>query len=224
MGVAADLSVLVVADAPASTPPRFATSARNPHPKKDTYSWDRTLGVSPRQFVFAMGGGPGYNNQRAAPETRSMKAILSVALCLFLFNLSSVFSQVSSGAISGTVVDTTGAAIPGAGIRLTNQGSGQSFSAVSSNVGSFTVSSLAPGLYTVSVSLISFKTFVATDVKVNVGETYSLVAVLEVGDVTERITVTAGRDIVNTTETQISKTISKKQIADLPLNGLIPSA
>ena len=41
-----------------------------------------------------------------------MKAILSVALCLFLFNLSSVFSQVSSGAISGTVVDTTGAAIP----------------------------------------------------------------------------------------------------------------
>ena len=151
-----------------------------------------------------------------------MKRILSVALLLNLTGLPLTFSQVPTGSISGTVVDTTGAAILGAEITVTNQGSGQTFTAVSSDVGSFVIPSLVAGLYTVRVSLLSFKTFVAADLKVNVGEMYSLVAKLQIGEVTEEITVAAGVDIVNTTETQISNTVSKRQIDDLPLNGRDP--
>ena len=151
-----------------------------------------------------------------------MKRVLSVALLGTVIGFPPLFAQMATGSISGTVVDSTGAAIVGAEIRVASQGSGRRFSAVSSDVGSFLVPSLIPGLYSVRVALAAFKTFVARDVKVNVGETYSLLATLEVGEMVEEMIVIAGTDLVNTTETQISKTIVKKQIDDLPLNGRDP--
>ncbi len=89
-----------------------------------------------------------------------MKRVLSVALLVTAIGLPPLFPQMATGSISGTVVDSTGAAIAGAEIRVANQGSGQRFSAVSSDVGSFLVPSLIPGLYSVRVTLPAFKTFV----------------------------------------------------------------
>ena len=151
-----------------------------------------------------------------------MKRVLAVALLVGTVSVPLSLSQIATGSISGSVTDATGAAIAGVEIRVTNQGSGQGFSAVSSDVGSFVIPALLPGLYTVKASLLAFKTFVATDVKVDVGETYSLVMPLEIGDVQDEITVSAGTDIVNTTEAQISNTIDKKQIDTLPLDGRDP--
>ena len=139
-----------------------------------------------------------------------MKRVLAIALLVSAVSVPLSLSQIATGSISGSVTDATGSAIAGVEIRATSQGSGQGFSAVSSDVGSFFIPSLVPGPYSVKASLPAFKTFVATDVKVDVGETYSLVMPLEIGDMQDEITVSAGTDIVNTTEAQISNAIDKK--------------
>ena len=129
------------------------------------------------------------------------------------------FSQAATGSISGTVVDSSGAAIPGAEITVTNQGTSQQFVAVSSAAGSFSVPALIPAFYEIKVSLAGFKTFVARDAKVDVGKTYSAVAILEVGGINEVVTVSSGADLVNTSEAQISNTVTREQILELPLDG-----
>src|SRR5262245_23126430 len=129
------------------------------------------------------------------------------------------FSQAATGSISGTVVDSSGAAIPGAEITVTNQGTSQQFVALSSAAGSFSVPALIPGFYEIKVSLAGFKTFVARDAKVDVGKAYSVVAKLEVGGINEVVTVSTGADLVNTSEAQISNTVTREQILELPLDG-----
>ena len=131
-------------------------------------------------------------------------------------------SQAASGSLSGTVADPSGGAVPGAEIRVVNQATGREVTAISSDIGSFSVPNLLPGLYEVRVTMDGFKTFVARDLKVNVGEDYSLTARLELGDLSEEVQVIAGADLIKTTENQITTTIAKEQIDALPLNGRNP--
>ena len=150
-----------------------------------------------------------------------MRMIRNAVICLLAaaLTVAPAFSQAANGSITGSVRDQSGGAVPGAEVKVTSQGSGRVSSAISSDVGSFNVPALIPGLYSVEISLTGFKTFLANDVKVNVGEAYSLVATLEVGDISDTVVVTTGQDIVDTNDTQISTTIQKRQIEDLPLNG-----
>ncbi|HSR69489.1 MAG TPA: TonB-dependent receptor [Acidobacteriota bacterium] len=153
--------------------------------------------------------------------------VIRIAIVLLIagaLSIAPAFSQAASGSISGTVRDASGAAVPGAEVKVTSVASGREWNTVTSDVGSFAVPSLIPGAYTVEVSLTGFKTFVAEGVKVNVGEEFSIVATLEIGDISETVTVTSGVDLVATSDTQISTTIQKRQIDDLPLNGRNPLA
>ncbi len=133
-------------------------------------------------------------------------------------------AQVANGILAGTVVDESGGVLPGVEVTVTNQGTNRVFKAVTSGVGAFRITNLNPGLYEVRIALEGFKTFVATGVKINVDEEYSILAKLEVGSVSDELTVVAGVDLVKTTDTQISTTIGQRQIVDLPLNGRNPLA
>ncbi|HSR51776.1 MAG TPA: carboxypeptidase regulatory-like domain-containing protein [Acidobacteriota bacterium] len=151
--------------------------------------------------------------------------VIRIAIVLLIagaLTIAPAFSQASNGSISGTVRDASGAAVPGAEVKVTSQASGRVWNVITGDVGSFNVPALVPGLYMVEISLTGFKTFVARDVKVNVGEDYSIVATLEIGDISETVTVTSGQDIVKTSDAQVSNTVSKQQIDDLPLNGRNP--
>ncbi|HSR50561.1 MAG TPA: carboxypeptidase regulatory-like domain-containing protein, partial [Acidobacteriota bacterium] len=151
--------------------------------------------------------------------------VIRIAIVLLIagaLTIAPAFSQTASGSISGTVRDASGAAVPGAEVKVTSQASGRVWNVITGDVGSFNVPALVPGLYTVEISLTGFKTFVAREVKVNVGEDYSIVAALEIGDISETVTVTSGQDIVKTSDAQVSNTVSKQQIDDLPLNGRNP--
>ncbi len=148
--------------------------------------------------------------------------------CLLLTLCAATFSghalaQNALGRITGSVRDQAGAVIPNATVKVTNEGTKQQIQTTqTSEEGAFIVPQLSPGSYTVKVELAGFKSVSITEVKVDPGQDYSLVVTLEVGQTSEVVTVAAGTDLVNTSNPEISSTVIRRQIVDLPLNGRNP--
>jgi hypothetical protein len=122
-----------------------------------------------------------------------------------------------TASISGTVVDASGAVLPGADVKIVNDATRAEFTAVSGPQGLFTVPSVDPGTYTVTVTLMSFKTVTLKGVVVNAGVPASVKATMEVGDLAETVVVQGGSDIVQTQTAAVSTTLDVNQISKLPL-------
>ena len=152
-----------------------------------------------------------------------MKWKFVLALLMAVALGASAFGQSATGRLVGTISGPDGV-IPNATIVLTDNQTKQERTFTANDEGVFTVPSLNVGTYTVKITAQGFKTFTANDVKINVGQEYSLTPVLEVGGVEESVTVTAGTDIVNSTNAEISNTITETQLLGLPINGRDPSA
>lgn len=149
-----------------------------------------------------------------------MKRALVLMLAVVM-SASVIFSQTTSGKIIGTVTDATGA-IAGASITVTDNQTGRERTVTTDSNGTYTVSQLEFGTYTVKITAAGFKTFSAPDVKVDAGREYSLNAVLEVGAITEEVVIAAGAEPINATNAELSTTVSPQQIKELPLNGRNP--
>jgi hypothetical protein len=125
----------------------------------------------------------------------------------------------ATSSISGTVVDASGAILPGADIKAVNDATKVEYTAVSGPQGSFTIPSIDPGTYTVTVTLMSFKTVTLKGVAVNAGVPASVKAQLEVGDLAETVVVQGGSEIIQTQTAAVSTTIDVNQISKLPLTS-----
>ncbi|HEY1404158.1 MAG TPA: carboxypeptidase-like regulatory domain-containing protein, partial [Pyrinomonadaceae bacterium] len=149
------------------------------------------------------------------------KAIVAIlAICLLAVTAT---AQSNTGRLVGTVSDPSGV-VPGASVVVRDNLSGREKTIVSSDDGSFTVEQLDPGTYTVTITAAGHKTFSAPDVKIDIGREYSLNPTLEVGNISETVEVTAGTDIVNSSNGELSSTVSPRQILELPINGRNPLA
>lgn len=144
--------------------------------------------------------------------------IIFLAICL---QAMSAFAQNTSGRIVGTVSAPDGV-VPGATIVVRDNQTGREQTITASGEGTFTVSQLEFGTYTVTISAAGYKTFTTTDVKIDAGREYPLNALLEVGQVSEQVTVVAGAEQINSTNAELSTTISTQQVRELPLNGRNP--
>jgi hypothetical protein len=140
-------------------------------------------------------------------------AFALMTLCLIS---AAVSAQTPTGRLSGTVSGPDGV-LPGAAVTATDIITGKEFTATTDSDGRYVIFQLQFGTYTVTAKAKGFKTFVATEVKIDVGREYSLPATLEVGSIEETVTVIAGADIVTSTTAQISNTVSPQQILELPL-------
>jgi hypothetical protein len=147
---------------------------------------------------------------------KGFTAILT--MCLLAF---ASFAQSTTGKIVGTVTAPDGA-VPGASIVVTDNQTGKVRTVVSNEEGAFEVSQLEFGVYTVQITASGYKTFTANEVKIDAGREYPLTAQLEVGQVTEQVTVTAGAEQINASTGELSTTVSPQQIKELPLNGRNP--
>ncbi len=128
-----------------------------------------------------------------------------------------VSAQVIKGSISGTAVDPSGAAVPGAQIRAVNTATAQVFTTSTENNGSFRLNLLPVGTYTVEVTKSGFRKTAVSNVAVNSNVDNALPAVkLEVGVATEAVEVTGSAPIVETTEAQITDTFSATYLNNLP--------
>ncbi len=119
--------------------------------------------------------------------------------------------------LSGTVVDTSGAVVPGASVTIKNNATGAQFEAVTDAAGRFTVPALNPGTYTLTIALQGFKTWSSPDVTLRAATPASVRPMLEVGNLEETVVVTGATEIVQTQSTTISATLGSNQISNLPL-------
>jgi Carboxypeptidase regulatory-like domain len=147
-------------------------------------------------------------------------AKLFLVLCLTALP---ALGQSSTGRLVGTVADASGV-IPGASVTIKDNQTGKERTLTTSGDGAFNVPQLDVGSYTVTIAAPGHKSFSAADVKIDIGQEYSLNATLEVGQVSESVTVVAGADVVNSTNAELSNTISPRQVLELPLNGRNPLA
>lgn len=119
-----------------------------------------------------------------------------------------------SSSISGTVVDSGGGAIPGAAVVIKGE-SGTTFESVTNTEGVFSIPAIPAGNYTVSVTLTGFKT-VNTNVRLQPNTPASLKMVLEVGQISETITVASSSELVNTQTATVAATLNSDQLNRMP--------
>ncbi len=123
------------------------------------------------------------------------------------------------GDISGVVRDTSGAAIPGATITLTNVATNAVRTATSNEVGNYAFPSLQPGVFNVKAEKQGFKTVTRANVEIQVQQSARLDFELPVGQITESIEVSASGALLATENSTVGTVIENKRIVDLPLNG-----
>lgn len=144
-----------------------------------------------------------------------MRKISSIILLLSVFALTAI-AQTTTGRLSGTVSGPDGL-LPNATVVVRDNKTGKEITATTTEDGAFLFSQLEFGTYTVTVTSAGFKTFVANDVKIDVGREHTLSPTMELGSLEESVTVTAGADVVTATTPQVSNTVSPQQILSLPL-------
>ena len=144
-----------------------------------------------------------------------MKRLFFNTLFVFMF-AAFAFGQNTTGRLSGTVSSTDGV-LPGATVTITFDKTGKEVTVVTDGSGNFAFPQLEVGTYLVKVTASGFKTYIANSVKVDVARDYTLNPVLEIGELQETVTVTAGADIVTSNTAQVTNTVSPQQILSLPL-------
>ena len=128
------------------------------------------------------------------------------------------FSQSDRGTITGTVSDASGAVVPGAQISLTNVETGSHFQTVTTETGNYTMPSLPNGVYSMTIEQKGFSKYSQVNIRVQVAQTARIDAVLQVGQASEAVEVTAEVGLLKTENAEQSMTISGERIASLPLN------
>jgi hypothetical protein len=128
-----------------------------------------------------------------------------------------VFAQggTQTATLSGVVTDKDGGVIPGATVTVTNPATGEKLNGVTNANGGYSFPGLVAGAYKVTISLTGFKT-AEIDVRVQTGSTNSITTKLEVGTISEVVTVTAGTDLVRTQTPTVTSTINSDFIQTLP--------
>jgi hypothetical protein len=128
-------------------------------------------------------------------------------------------AQTFRGTILGTVIDQSGAAIPGAQISVKNQGTGLTRTTTSEDSGTYQVPELPVGLYSVTVSKEGFESVTLGDVEVRVAAERRADVTLKPGRLESRVEVRAEAPLVTTTEDTLGGTLQSTQVDTLPVNG-----
>jgi outer membrane receptor protein involved in Fe transport len=143
-------------------------------------------------------------------------ALCSLFLCLFSV-APSVFAQGGTGQLSGTVVDTNGAVVPNATVKLISQATAQPRETVTNDSGDFAFTLLPAGTYKLEVTATGFRTVVADEVRINVTQTTSLPIRLDAAAVSGMVTVNAEPPLVQQETSQVGRVVEEQSLRQLPL-------
>ena len=142
-------------------------------------------------------------------------AFVAVALLLLLLP-ANLPAQGLSG-ITGTVTDPSGAVVPGAKVTVTNTATNVSNTAITTSVGTYTITDLTPGTYKVRVEAPGFSAGVLSDVHVDVSRHTSADVSLRTGVATESVEVVAQQIALETTEPQLGTIVENKLVDEVPI-------
>jgi Carboxypeptidase regulatory-like domain len=145
---------------------------------------------------------------------------IAMALSFVLLLTGSAWAQLSSQtALVGTVTDSGGLVVPGAQVVAINTGTKDTYEATTNNEGYYDIPFARPGRYEITVSMAGFQTFKTTGVELNTNQVVRTNATLQVGAITESVTVESAAQVLNTDRATVSETINERAIVELPLQG-----
>lgn len=144
-----------------------------------------------------------------------------LALLAYLLTLSgyTIIAQTNEGAIAGTVLDPSGAAITGAKVEAVESATGSRYTASTTRNGDYRIPAAKLGIYSVTVTASGFKTSLTNGVQVQVGTVASLDVNLSTGSVSETVTVTADAPSLQTESSDLGTVVGTRQVLDLPLSA-----
>lgn len=128
-----------------------------------------------------------------------------------------LWSQGERGSLSGTVTDPTGAVVPGAKVTARNVATGVEVSTETTEAGVYRLLYLSPGTYRISVSAPGFRTAVRENVALRVAQSLTVDFVLEVGELTEEVTVTGAPPLLETGTAEIGRYVTRDELDTWPI-------
>ncbi len=146
----------------------------------------------------------------------SLIRILLLGVCACVLN-TVLCGQTTTANLYGIVRDSSGAIVPGAMATITNQGTSQSFSATTDTSGEFAFSFLRAATYRLAIEAAGFKRFISSGLELSSGQQSRLQLTLELGAVTESVTVDSSASMVNTVSAEQQQSIDSTRVTELPL-------
>jgi hypothetical protein len=137
----------------------------------------------------------------------------------FIAQLPTAFGQGATGAINGTVLDSSGGAVPGARILLQNTATGAQRPAITNTAGSYGFPGVLPGTYSMQVSAEGFATAKEESFVLNVNDTQTHNFSLQVGSTKQEVTISATAAHVEASTAELGTVVAAREVEDLPLNG-----
>ena len=143
-------------------------------------------------------------------------------LILFVVGAVIAWAQLTTGTVTGTAIDSSGAPIGQAAVTLTDSGTGAVRKTITDESGNFRFALLPVGTYGVEVSSKGFKTFRREGIIVETDRSLAVPVTLEIGTVSETVEVTAGTPLLDPNTSSLGTVMDQKKVQDLPLNGRNP--
>lgn len=149
------------------------------------------------------------------------RSFVAVTIVLFLLSPSALRAQIDRAEINGTIVDASGTLIPGANVTLLRQETGGIGNAVSNDSGTFVLSSLPIGHFSLKLSKPGFSDFQVPDIQLNSGVTRTINARMQIAGAAQSVSVDANvaANDLDKNDATLGGTIQSAQISRIPLNG-----
>ena len=152
----------------------------------------------------------------------TLRNLLTSSIAVLTIAASVAMAQTGTSRITGRVVDAKQASIPGATVSVTHESTGLTQTQTTTEAGIYSFDSLPVGNYTITVEQAGFKKFQSTGNHLEVNTPLTVDAVMEIGQVSEVVTVQGGAEQLQTANATIGNVVEQKAIETLPLNGRNP--
>ena len=184
----------------------------------------REAGIRSARASSAQGPAPaggedrGLSREAVMTRTRQCIGLVVLAIVGIVAVVEPARAQVTTADVIGRVTDTSGGALPGATVTITNPATGDTRTQVTSETGDYTFGLVPIGSYAIKIELAGFNPYAAT-MRLSAGDRQRVNAQLAVGTLTESITVTAQAPIIQSDSATVGALLPETAVQDLPLNG-----
>jgi hypothetical protein len=154
----------------------------------------------------------------------SLQTTLVLAALFAALSVSALFAQTGRANITGVVMDSQGAMVAGATVTVTNQATGVATAATTNGAGAYSIIQIIPGAYDIRVEKQGFTSQIQQGFTLVAEQNAGLNYTLQLGRVSERVSVEAGAELIQTETAELGQTINEESINELPLNGRNPAS
>jgi hypothetical protein len=142
-----------------------------------------------------------------------------IVVLVALVSLAGSAAHAQQASIVGTAADETKAVLPGVSVTATDQAAGRQVNAITNEKGEFRLQNMPPGKYSVRAELSGFQTVMLKDVELLVGQNATIPFMMKLASVSETLTVVGETPLVDTSSSQVSGNVDRRQMEQLPLQG-----